>query len=165
MNEGGMSAADVMALANNNEGWNNPFIYLILFAFLGNNGFGAWGNRGGEFTRSEMQDGFNNQTVINKLNGLEHGLCDGFYTQNTTLLNNFNNVDRGLEQIKFENSQNTCKITSTIHDEAERTRALIAANQTQMLRDELAQTKLQLSQVAQNAYLIDKLTPAPAATA
>ena len=149
----------IMAL--NNSDWNNPFIYLILFAFLGNGTFGGWGgNRfGGELTRSEMQDGFNNQTILNKLNGLEHGLCDGFYAQNTTMLNGFNAVDKNLEQLKFENAQNTCKITTAIHDEAEQTRALFVAQQTQALRDELAQTKLQLSQVAQNAYLIDKLTP------
>ena len=68
MNEG-LTASDVLALTRNNneEGmWNNPFIYLVWLAVLGNGGL--FGNRGvgdaavqGAITRSDLFEGFNNQ--------------------------------------------------------------------------------------------------------
>ena len=59
-----LSAADVMALTNNNEnGWqNNPFIYLVWLAVLGGGG-GLFGNRNadaatqGAITRADLHEG------------------------------------------------------------------------------------------------------------
>lgn len=65
---------------------------LILFALFGGWGNGGFGGNGG--VANEVQRGFDNQSVLNKLNGLENGLCDGFYSQNTTMLQGFN----GLQQ-------------------------------------------------------------------
>lgn len=63
MNEG-LSAGDILALTKNNEEgmWNNPFIYLVWLAVLGNGGL--FGNRGdaavqGALTRSDLYEGFN----------------------------------------------------------------------------------------------------------
>lgn len=97
------SLADIAAVTGNRNGngWGDGcgawWIIVILFALWG--GFGNWdgngfGNRGnGSATRSalasaatqaDIQRGFDNQSVINKLNGLENGLCDGFYAMNTS---------------------------------------------------------------------------------
>ena len=63
MNEG-LTAGDILALTKNNEGdmWNNPFIYLVWLAVLGNGGL--FGGRGSELqgtiTRSDLFEGFNN---------------------------------------------------------------------------------------------------------
>ena len=84
MNEG-LTASDVLALTRNNneEGmWNNPFIYLVWLAVLGNGGL--FGNRGdaavqGALTRSDLFEGFNNQDVNGQLRGITNGICDGFY--------------------------------------------------------------------------------------
>jgi hypothetical protein len=80
-----LTPADVMAMNGNNanEWMNNPFIYLVWLALLGNGGiFG--GNRGAELqgtiTRSDLFEGFNNQDVNGQLRGLTNGMCDGFYT-------------------------------------------------------------------------------------
>lgn len=43
-------------------------------------------------TQADLQRGFDNQSVMNKLNGLESGLCDGFYAMNTGMLQGFNGV-------------------------------------------------------------------------
>lgn len=43
-NPGGNNCAEMMALMNNNNWANNPFMYLIWLAFFGGNGFGGYGN-------------------------------------------------------------------------------------------------------------------------
>ena len=39
---------------------------------------------------------------MNKLNGLENGLCDGFYAQNTNILNGFHGVDNAVCQLGYQ---------------------------------------------------------------
>jgi hypothetical protein len=168
MNEG-LTASDVLALTRENEGdmWNNPFIYLVWLAVLGNGGL--FGNRGevqGAITRSDLFEGFNNQDVNGQLRGITNGICDGFYAINSGLKDGFYATNSGLkdgfygiqgalaenrfasqncccetnrniDSVRFENAQNTCAITNAIHAEGEATRALINANTMQDLRDKL----------------------------
>lgn len=76
------------------DSWAWIIVLLLLFGWGGNgNGFGGFGG-GNSGVANEVQRGFDNQSVLNKLNGLENGLCDGFYSQNTTMLQGFN----GLQQ-------------------------------------------------------------------
>ena len=91
-----LTPADIMAMnGNNNEAWmNNPFIYLVWLALLGNGGI--FGNRGagdaavqGAITRSDLFEGFNNQDVNGQLRGITNGICDGFYAINTGLKDGF----------------------------------------------------------------------------
>lgn len=188
----GLSAADIMAMTrdNDNAGWmNNPFIYLVWLALLGNGGI--FGNRGandaatqGALTRSDLFEGFNNQDVNGQLRGITSGICDGFYATNSGLKDGFYGlqgalaenrfaqqnccceINRNIDAVRFENSQNTCAITNAIHAEGEATRALINANTVQDLRDrleaknqELQTANFHLSQQAQTAGLIAELRP------
>ena len=75
---------------------NDSWIGLIIILALLSGNFGGFGGFGGGNggVANEVQRGFDNQSVLNKLNGLENGLCDGFYSQNTTMLQGFN----GLQQ-------------------------------------------------------------------
>ena len=65
MNEG-LSAGDILALTkdNDNANWmNNPFIYLVWLALLGNGGIFGGGRNAelqGAITRSDLFEGFNN---------------------------------------------------------------------------------------------------------
>lgn len=187
-----LSAADVMALTNNNEnGWqNNPFIYLVWLAVLGNGGI--FGNRGadaatqGAITRADLNDGFANAQIENGIRAIQSGLCDGFYANNTTALQGFAGVNSGLTELSFnmkdcccqlnrsidalaaENYKNTCAITTAVHAEGEATRALIQQNMVQDLRDrleardrDLLTANFQLSQQAQSANLLSALRPFP----
>lgn len=190
MNDG-LSAADVMAMTRDSgsEWMNNPFIYLVWLALLGNGGI--FGNRGagdaatqGAITRSDLFEGFNNQDVNGQLRGITSGLCDGFYAVNTGMLNGFSGlqsgitelgygmkdcccgINRNIDAVRYEAAKNTCDITNAIHAEGEATRALINANTMQALRDKLDDTgkqlqtaNFQLSQQAQNAYLLNELRP------
>lgn len=185
----GLSAADIMAMTrndNDNEMWNNPFIYLVWLAVLG--GGGLFGNRTGELqnalTRSDLFEGFNNQDINGQLRGITNGLCDGFYAINNSLKDGFYGTQREITESRFaaqncccetnrnidavraENYKNTCEITNAIHNEGEQTRALINANTMQDLRDKLEAkdrdlilANVQLSQQAQSANLINELRP------
>jgi hypothetical protein len=75
-------------------------------------------------------------------------------------------TNRNIDAVRYENSKNTCEITNAIHAEGEATRALINNNTVQALRDKLADrdrdlmtANFQLSQQAQNAYLINEIRP------
>ena len=173
-----LTPADVIAMNGNNanEWMNNPFIYLVWLALLGNGGiFG--GNRGadlqGTITRSDLFEGFNNQDVNGQLRGITNGICDGFYATRQGISDlGFAMKDcccttnRNIDAVRYENAQNTCAITTAIHAEGEATRALINANVMQDLRDKLEARDrdilvrdFQLSQQAQNAMLINELRP------
>lgn len=195
MAESAYSLSDIAALMGNRNGdglWggNGLFILVLFFLIFGMNG-GAWGNGWNNganeaLTRSDMFDGFNNQTVVRKLDGITQGLCDGFYAQNTTMLQGFNKIgsqiaenrfaaqqcccetNRNIDAVRFDNEKCCCRLENLIHDEAEKTRALINSNTMQNLRDKLADrdrdlqtANFQLSQQAQNATLISTLRPFP----
>lgn len=155
-------------------GGNWAWIIVILALFWGG---GNWGNNGGDcaaaafangaMTRNEVTNGFNAQEVNNGIRGIQNGLADGFYAQNTTMLQGFNNTqrdimqtgfqlntgllenrfatqqgfcetNRNIDSVKFEGAQNTCQIINAIHADGEATRALITTNVMQELRDRLA---------------------------
>lgn len=161
-------------------GW---FIWIILiFAIFGG---GMWGNnRDDGFLSATMQRGFDNGTVVSKLDGITNGLCDGFYAQNTTMLNGFNGTNmaikdaqysarecccetnRNIDATRYEAQKNTCDITTAIHAEGEATRALIQANTVQELRDrleakdrELLTANFNLGRQAQTYTLVNEIRP------
>ena len=153
---------------------------IVLFLFLfGFGGGGMWGNRGQGLTQMEMQQGFDTQEIVRKLDGINYGLCQGFYAQNTTMLNGFAGVttavrdaqfaaqqcccetNRNIDSVRYEAQKNVCDITTAIHAEGEATRALIQQNEMQALRDKVSELQLAQSQCAQNAYLTGTLRPYP----
>lgn len=187
----GMSPADVAAVTRNNGyygdgygmggGW---FWVIILFALFGG-GFG-YGRNGNGLTQIELQQGFDTQSILRKLDGIQNGLCDGFYAQNTTMLQGFNNLgaavaenrfaaqqcccetNRNIDAVRYENAKNTCDIIRAIEKDGDATRALINHNTTQALRDKIAEqsqmlqtANFQLSQQAQSANIINTLRPVP----
>lgn len=118
MNENGFTEGFAVGqgMANNNccmpyasgfggfGGWGGDWLAIIVLAALfgGGYGFGGFGGgfgggyNGGVF--GEIQRGFDTQGINNKLNGIENGLCDGFYAQNTNTLNGFSGVQNALCQ-------------------------------------------------------------------
>lgn len=172
-----LTAADVGAVVDNKlghgygydgMGYGGSWIWIILlFAIFGwgGNGFG-YGNRGNAVTQLELQQGFDNQSVLRKLDGITQGLCDGFYAVNTNNLQMQNQLQRDLCQgfasvnagisenrfaaqqcccetnrnidaIRYENAKNTCEIVRAIEKDGDATRALINANTMQALRDKI----------------------------
>ena len=179
-----LTPADVMAM-NGSEGnamWNNPFIYLVWLAVLGRGGIFGGNGAGdpavqGALTRSDLFEGFNNQDVNGQLRGITNGLCDGFYAINNSLKDGFYGTqanikdcccttNRNIDAVRFDMSKGFCDVAGAIHAEGEATRALINANTMQALRDKLADKDrdilardFQLSQLAQNQYLVNEIRP------
>ena len=128
---------------------------IVIFLFFMMSGFGGLGGGNGALTRAEMQQGFDTAEVTRKLDGLANGLSDGFYAQNTTMLNGFAGVtaavnearfasqncccetNRNIDGVRYDAQKNTCDITTAIHAEGEATRALIRENEIQALRDKV----------------------------
>lgn len=88
---------------NNNNGgfgWGNDsawwIIILLIFGWGGNRGFGGFGGNGGIAENYALATDF--ATLERKLDGVNNGLCDGFYAQNTNMLNGFANVQSALCQ-------------------------------------------------------------------
>ena len=79
---------------------------IVIFALMG--GWGNnWNNRGngyetaavfanGSMTRDQVADEFAYNDIKNGIRGVQNGLCDGFYAQNTTMLNGFNGIQRDI---------------------------------------------------------------------
>lgn len=105
----GVSLADIAAVSGNrnNDGFGDGggwWAWIILFALFGGWGNGGmFGNNGGnsEMLEAAIQRGFNNQTVVNKLDGLANGLCSLGYDQ----LNQMNGIDKTVMQLGFDLQQ------------------------------------------------------------
>jgi hypothetical protein len=133
-NSNGYSLADIAAATGNDRNGNGMFgndswigLIIILALLSGNfGGFGGFGGGNGGVA-NEVQRGFDNQSVLNKLNGLENGLCDGFYSQNTTMLqgfnglqqtvaNGFHGVDNAICTLGYQNQQGFNTLAHQISD-------------------------------------------------
>ena len=127
---------------------------LILFVLMGGwgNGFGGRNAQAGFDVASQ----FDYQDIKNGVRSIQQGLCDGFYAQNTTMLQGFNGMQRdlcqgfaavnaginenrfaqqqcccdnlrALDNVRYEAAQNTCAITTN------------ATGNTQRILDKLCQ--------------------------
>lgn len=168
-----LSLADIAAVNGNGmENWmNNPFIYLVWLALLGG-GNGFFGRGAGDaavqgaITRSDLFEGFNTTEVNAQLRGITNGLSDGFYAVTSGMKDGFYGIkdaicgtNRNIDSVKYD-------LSTAIHAEGEATRALINANTIQELRDrleardrEIMTRDFQLSQLAQNQYLVNEIRP------
>lgn len=111
------SVADIAAVTNGNNccngyGYGYGFgadwwIIILIMAMFGWGGFGGNRGWGGGFngfngcnscctpaTCAEVQNGFNQQATINKLNGIENGICSLGYDQ----LNQMNGINQNVFQ-------------------------------------------------------------------
>lgn len=113
--DGNYSLADIAAATGNGRNNDGMFggdgswwiIVLFIFAFFGwgNNGWVNNGNGGGytvtTATQADIQRGFDNSAVISKLDGINNGLCDGFYAVNNGMLTGFNGLNTNIMQTGF----------------------------------------------------------------
>lgn len=92
----------------NNGAWGDDgawwiIIFVLFFAFggWGGNGWGGNGSNSSYYTDSALQRGFDTQSIIGKLDGINNGLCDGFYAVNNGMLTGFNGVNTNILQTGY----------------------------------------------------------------
>lgn len=175
--EANLSIADIAAVMRGQgngyfgNGDGELWIMMMFFLLFGFGGNGAWG-RGGY--GNEMFEGFNNQNVMRKLDGITQGLCDGFYAVNTNNLQMQNQLQRDLCQgfsttnasiaenryaaqscccetnrnidaVRYEAAKNTCDIITAANANTQRILDAMCADRTQALRDKLADKDRELT--------------------
>lgn len=176
----GLSAADVALLSGrNNDGWGGDWMGMIALFFLfsmmgwgGYGGFGGFGNGERVATVGDVQRGFDTQNIISKLDGINSGLCDGFYAQNSTMLNISNNLQRDLctgfantnaavqqarfdaqqcccetnrniDAVRYENAKNTCDIMQNSNAGVQKILDAITGNRMADMQNQINQLQLQ----------------------
>ena len=184
-----LSAADIRAVTDGNHygygygDMGNSWIWVILLFALFGGGYGGY-NRNGYGV--ELQQGFDNQSVMRKLDGITNGLCDGFYAVNTNNLQMQNQLardlcqgfsavnsaiaenrfaaqncccetNRNIDAVRYENAKNTCEIVRAIEKDGEATRALMNTNTMEALKGKIAEQ----SQMLQSASIVNSLRPCP----
>ena len=107
-------------------GWDSWILLFLIFGMFGRGGWGGWGNESNCFapaTCADLQRGFDNQGVTNKLNGLENGLCSLGYDQlremngiNTSILNGFHGVDNAVCQLGYQTQQGFSTLGAQLAD-------------------------------------------------
>ena len=178
-----MSPADVKAVMGHNygcDGMYNSWIWIILLFALFGGGYGGFGGRyGNGVTQIEMQQGFDNQSVMRKLDGITQGLCDGFYAQNTNMLTGFNTVgrevlenrfaaqncccetNRNIDAVRYEAAKNTCEIITAGNANTQKILDYLTQNKIDSLRTELQSAQLQLGNLSQTNTILAALQPIP----
>lgn len=91
-----------------NNGWGNGFggewlwAIILLACLWGGNGFGGFGGGGGGGaypTEAILQRSLDTQSIIGKLDGINAGICDGFYAQSNALSNLGMNMMQGFHGV------------------------------------------------------------------
>jgi hypothetical protein len=138
---------------------------FLIFALLGGNGLGI--NRGGEqlATSADVQRGFDTNEITRKLDGISNGLCDGFYAQNTNMLNGFSNIkeniwnegraiqtqlaecccttQRAIDGVNYNNAMNTASINANTTAQTQKILDAISQNKIEALQGKINQLELQ----------------------
>lgn len=155
-----------------NDSWIGLIIILALLSGGFGNGFGGFGGNGGY---SDVQRGFDNQSVINKLDGLTYGLSDSTYALNNaitngfsgvqaTLCQGFNGVDRAIadcccqtqraiDGVNYNMATQACDIKHAINDSTRSILDFLTTDKIATLQAENQSLKFKASQAEQNAFI------------
>lgn len=109
----------VAPIYGNGGGFGNSFggdglIGLIIILAVLNGGFGGFGFGGGNNGYSEVQRGFDQNAVINKLDGLTYGLSDSTYALNNSIMQGFHGVDNAICTLGYQNQQGFSNLSAQL---------------------------------------------------
>ena len=156
------------------DSWAWIIVLLLLFGWGGNGGFGGFGGFGGG-GYSEVQRGFDHNSVINKLDGLTYGLSDSTYALNNAITGGFHSVQsqlaecccatqRSIDGVNFNMAKGFCDLGNVVNNSTRdilesnnaNTRAILdflTNDKISTLQAENQSLKFQASQAAQNAFI------------
>ena len=176
--------ADALALQRDNDGlaggngWWVILFLIVLWGGLGGNGFNR-GQCNPCATQEQVSNEFDFNTLNNGIRGVQQGLCDGFYSQNTAMLQGFNGIgnqisnlgyqmqncccetNRNIDSLKYQSERNACDIINAGNANTQRIIDTIQGNMIQELRDNLQSAQWQISQLSQTDNIVRRLQPVP----
>lgn len=156
------------------DGW---WILLLLLCGWGNNG---WNNGGGNqmvgyelgkvATTNDVASGFSTSAIMSNQRENQLAMQAGFANVQQTLCQGFNGINQAIgdcccrtqsaiADVKYANERNTCDIIQAGNANTQRIIDYLNCQEMNNLRNENQALRLQASQSAQNAYLIDQLRP------
>lgn len=131
-------------------GWGDDWIALIIFAMIFGwggfgNGWGGFGGNGGALqgyaTQADIMRGFDNQTVVSKLDGISNGICSLGYDQlsqmngiNTNILQTGFGLQQAINNDTVSGMQNTNAIQATLNNMAAQNASCCCETQRQIER-------------------------------
>ena len=155
MENGGISASDVLALTRDNDGFNFGGVggFILLFIFLlaiGGNGF--FGNNG-NVNQMATADLLYNQSTDNAIRGLAQGQCN---ITDSILNASYNNLIASKDT-QYQISNSVASLGNLIAQQGNETRALIQSNYINELSDKLQTTRDELSNQRQSSVLLNAI--------
>ena len=128
MENSGLSASDVLALSNKDDGLfgggtsGGILALIIIFVLLFGNGNGfGFGGGGGYATQADVQRGFDNTNVISKLDGISNGICSLGYDQlnqmngvNMNVMQSANAITQVITNLGYEQQSCCCNVNRNI---------------------------------------------------
>lgn len=127
---GGLSAADVLALNGNNNRsglFGDDLIGLIALAAVFGGGFGGggifgggWGGGGaglqGIVTRADINEGFALDNILGGIQAIQQGICDSTYAITGTVTSGFHGIERSMWDISRQLGDCCCENRAAISD-------------------------------------------------
>ena len=156
MTNSGLTAADVLSLTKDNDGFGGVGLIILLFIFLmalSNGGFGWGGNASTSFAMADIQNSLYNQSPDAAIRGLAQGQCN---LTDTILNANYNNL-LASKDISNQISNQTLAITNAMSANTNTILAQMNSNVISDLRDKLDTTRAELSNVRQTAQITENI--------
>lgn len=158
---------------NCGDGW---WILLLLLCGWGNGGLGNGGGNmlgyelGRVATTNDVASGFSTSTIMSTQRDNQLAQQAGFANVQQTLCQGFNGINqsiadcccqtqRSIDGVRYDMARNTCDVIQSGKDNTQRIIDYLTCKETQELRDQNFELRLQAARSAQDAYLIDQLRP------
>lgn len=163
-------------------GWGIVILIALFFLLFAGRGFGGGSGESAPATQADVQratdfaalERQNNEGVaatrqgvydvtgalkdnaynlLGEIRDVQAATAAGFASQKECCCQ----ILRGIDGINYNASINACEIKTAIHAEGEATRNLIQQQETQRLRDELAQSRAANNDYMQSQYILGQL--------
>ena len=151
MNGSGLTASDVLAMTRDNDGFGGVGLIILLFIFLigiGGNGFG-FGNNGTGLALADIQASLYNQTQDANSRQLQGAIAN---TNDFILNNKYDNAIL-IKDLSNQMSNSIAGISNQIANQTATITNLFNEQTIDRLRDSLATTRDELSNVRQTGVI------------
>ena len=164
MGSSGLSAADVLAMTKDNDGFGGVGLIILLFIFLMAISNGGWfgnNNAATALGQSDLQNSLYFQSQDNAIRGLAQGQCN---LTDTVLNNKYDNAIL-IKDLSNQMSNSVAALGNQIANQTATITNLFNEQTIDRLRDSLSTTRDELSNTRQTATITQNILSSLATTA